>query len=64
MKRSHGTMRFVPGFFALLLVAACASQRDPAQKMMSDIEVAVSTASADAAKYVPDQLNDVPDQAG
>ena len=45
--------------FALVLLAACTHEREPAQKMMQDIEVAVTLASADAAKYVPDQLNDV-----
>jgi hypothetical protein len=59
MMQSHGLNRFASVCFALLLLAACASQREPAQKMMNDIQAAVSAASADAAKYVPDQLNDV-----
>jgi hypothetical protein len=62
MTQSLGLKRFASVSFALLLLAACASQREPAQKMMNDIESAVSAASADAAKYVPDQLNDVQTQ--
>jgi hypothetical protein len=59
MMHSHGLKRFAPVCGALLLLAACASPREPAQKMMNDIEAAVSAASAEAAKYAPDQLNDV-----
>jgi len=59
MMNSHGLNRFASVSFALLLLAACVNQREPAQKMMNDIQAAVSAASADAAKYVPGQLNDV-----
>jgi exonuclease VII large subunit len=44
---------------AALAIAACANDREPAQKMMSDIQAAIHAASQDAAKYAPDQLNDV-----
>src|SRR6266436_4487177 len=51
--------RFAWIAFAALLLAACASQMEPAQRSISDIEAALSTAASDAAKYVPDQLTDV-----
>jgi hypothetical protein len=44
---------------AALWLAACASEMEPAQRSISDIEAALSTAASDAAKYVPDQLTDV-----
>jgi exonuclease VII large subunit len=44
---------------AALVLAACANEREPAQKMMNDIQAAIHAASDDAAKYAPDQLNDV-----
>jgi hypothetical protein len=50
--------------FAALLLTACASQMEPAQRSISDIEAALSTAASDAAKYVPDQLTDVRRELG
>jgi hypothetical protein len=50
--------------FAALLLAACGSQMEPAQRSISDIEAALSTAASDAAKYVPDQLTDVRRELG
>jgi hypothetical protein len=49
---------------AALLLAACASQMEPAQRSISDIEAALSSAASDAAKYVPDQLTDVRRELG
>lgn len=46
-------------FAAALMLAACAGQKQPAQKMIGDIEATVIAASSEAAKYVPEQMADV-----
>src|SRR5450759_4290842 len=50
--------------FAAIMLAACAGQREPAQKMLSEIDAAVNAASSEAAKYVPERLIDVQTKLG
>lgn len=64
MPCSHPFRKYALIFAASVLLAACASERDPAQKMINDIDAMVTMASADAAKYAPDQLIDTQTKLG
>jgi hypothetical protein len=57
--KSSARIRFAFIASTLSLMAACAGQKQPAQKLLGDIDATVMAASAEAAKYVPDQLRDV-----
>lgn len=51
--------QFVAVAFVGLVLAACADQKGPAQAAINGIESAISAATDEASKYVPDQLADV-----
>jgi len=61
IQRAH---RYAVISAAVIVLAACAGQKEPAQKLLGDIEATVTAASSEAAKYVPDQLADVQGKLG
>lgn len=48
----------------MVALAACAGQKEPAQKLLAAIEAATTAASPEASKYVPGELKAVQDQYG
>jgi hypothetical protein len=62
MQRSNLVGRLSIVSLAAVLLAACAGQKEPAQKLIGDIQAIVVAASAEAGKYIPDQLSSVQTQ--
>jgi hypothetical protein len=59
MPSTQRVSRYALISMAAIILAACAGQREPAQKLIGEIESTVAAASTEAAKYVPDQLAEV-----
>jgi hypothetical protein len=59
MRRFRRVARYALISVAAFILAACGGQKEPAQKLIGDVEAVVTAASSEAAKYVPDQLADV-----
>ena len=49
---------------AMVFLAGCSSEMQPAQRVISDIDRSMRAAAPEAARYVPDQLRDVEAQVG
>jgi hypothetical protein len=59
MKSTRNIACYMVFACAALLLAACANQMEPARNALADINVALDSVSADAKKYIPDQLTAV-----
>jgi hypothetical protein len=64
MQSIQRVSRYAPIYMAAIILAACAGQKEPAQKLIGDIDATVSAAAPEAAKYVPDQLTEVQSKLG
>jgi hypothetical protein len=64
MKSMARAGRFAVLSVAAVMMAACAGQKEPARKLLANIDTTVTAASVEAAKYIPDQLMAVQRQAG
>jgi hypothetical protein len=63
MPANQSSKHYAAIVFVGFMLAACSNQKEPAKKMISDIEATVNS-STDAAKYAPAQLTDVQTKLG
>jgi hypothetical protein len=57
-----GHLAFV--FLAVCVLAACTGQKEPAQRLIAEIQTTITAASDEAAKYIPGELQAVETQFG
>jgi hypothetical protein len=62
LSRRIGRIAFV--FFAAYTLAACTGQKEPAQRLIAEIQATITAASDEAAKYIPAELQDVESRFG
>src|ERR1700749_4323993 len=44
---------------AIIVMAACTGQKEPAQRLLAEIQSTITAASDEAAKYIPGELQEV-----
>jgi hypothetical protein len=64
MQKSNCIRRIGVVSLMTLMLAACAGQKVPAERLLAEIQATVTAASTEAAKYIPDQLVAVQTQLG
>jgi hypothetical protein len=57
VKPTRNIAKYLALYSAAFLIAACANQMEPAKNALDNINITLAAASADAQKYVPDQLS-------
>ena len=58
MKPTRNILKYLALCAAAILIIACANQMEPARNALDNINATLTAASADAQKYIPDQLAD------
>lgn len=56
MKSTRNIAKYLALYSAAILIVACANQMEPAKNALDNINATLGAASADAQKYVPEQL--------